>query len=84
LATATASNIGSVATVTGNPQNIVIGSLSHISYGDFALELMPIAFVGLMACADTSIGLDWIRGSLKGLFMQVRLLLRFQDAHHAA
>jgi purine-nucleoside phosphorylase len=51
LATATASNIGSVATVTGNPQNIVIGSLSHISYGDFALELMPIAFVGLMACA---------------------------------
>src|SRR5262249_45478812 len=27
---ATASNIGSVATVTGNPQNIIIGSLSHI------------------------------------------------------
>jgi Na+/H+ antiporter NhaD/arsenite permease-like protein len=51
LATATASNIGSVATITGNPQNIVIGSLSHISYGDFSLELMPIAFVGLMACA---------------------------------
>jgi Na+/H+ antiporter NhaD/arsenite permease-like protein len=29
---ATASNIGSVATITGNPQNIIIGSLSHISY----------------------------------------------------
>ena len=28
---ATASNIGSVATITGNPQNIIIGSLSQIS-----------------------------------------------------
>ncbi|MCK1641642.1 hypothetical protein IVA95_29895 [Bradyrhizobium sp. 157] len=29
LAIATASNIGSVATITGNPQNIIIGSLSQ-------------------------------------------------------
>jgi Na+/H+ antiporter NhaD/arsenite permease-like protein len=36
LATATASNIGSVATITGNPQNILIGSLSRIPYGEFA------------------------------------------------
>jgi Na+/H+ antiporter NhaD/arsenite permease-like protein len=28
LAVATASNIGSVATITGNPQNILIGSTS--------------------------------------------------------
>src|SRR5258707_15461828 len=36
LAIATASNIGSVATtITGNPQNIIIGSLSRIPYGDF-------------------------------------------------
>jgi Na+/H+ antiporter NhaD/arsenite permease-like protein len=51
LATATASNIGSVATVTGNPQNIVIGSLSHIPYGAFAAALAPIAVVGLIICA---------------------------------
>jgi Na+/H+ antiporter NhaD/arsenite permease-like protein len=51
LATATASNIGSVATITGNPQNIVIGSLSRIPYGEFAAALMPIAVVGLMICA---------------------------------
>ena len=31
LAVATASNIGSVATITGNPQNMLIGSLSGIS-----------------------------------------------------
>ena len=36
---ATASNIGSVATITGNPQNIIIGSLSHISYLRFAGDL---------------------------------------------
>ncbi len=39
LAIATASNIGSVATITGNPQNIIIGSLSQIPYGVFAATL---------------------------------------------
>lgn len=45
---ATASNIGSVATITGNPQNIIVGSLSHISYARFAARLAPIAIVGLV------------------------------------
>src|SRR2546423_15392060 len=49
LAVATASNIGSVATITGNPQNIIIGSLSRIPYGDFAAALVPVAVVGLVA-----------------------------------
>src|SRR5881296_267354 len=48
LAVATASNIGSVATITGNPQNMLIGSLSRIPYGDFAAALAPVALVGLM------------------------------------
>jgi len=48
LAVATASNIGSVATITGNPQNIIIGSLSGIPYGDFAVALVPVAVIGLM------------------------------------
>ena len=48
LALATASNVGSVATITGNPQNILIGSLSGISYGRFALALAPIAFLSLL------------------------------------
>src|SRR5690348_6727270 len=43
LALATASNIGSVATITGNPQNMIIGSLSHIPYADFAAALAPVA-----------------------------------------
>jgi Na+/H+ antiporter NhaD/arsenite permease-like protein len=45
---ATASNVGSVATITGNPQNIIIGSLSGISYVRFAERLAPIALFGLV------------------------------------
>ena len=45
---ATASNIGSVATITGNPQNIIIGSLSHISYLRFVARLAPVAALGLV------------------------------------
>jgi len=48
LATATASNIGSVATITGNPQNIIIAGLSHIPYGMFAAKLAPVAAIGLI------------------------------------
>src|SRR5215471_2133762 len=48
LAVATASNIGSVATITGNPQNMLIGSFSHISYRDFLVHLAPVAVLGLL------------------------------------
>jgi Na+/H+ antiporter NhaD/arsenite permease-like protein len=47
LAVATASNIGSVATITGNPQNMLIGSFSEIRYRDFLGHLGPVAVVGL-------------------------------------
>src|SRR5712692_8126139 len=52
LAVATASNIGSTATITGNPQNILIGSFSGIQYRDFLWQLGPVALVGLF--------LDWL------------------------
>lgn len=48
LAVATGSNIGSVATITGNPQNMLIGSFSHISYWDFISHLGPVALVGML------------------------------------
>ncbi len=47
LAVALASNVGSVATITGNPQNMLIGSLSGISYLEFAIHLGPVAIGGL-------------------------------------
>jgi Na+/H+ antiporter NhaD/arsenite permease-like protein len=47
LAVAMASNVGSVATITGNPQNMIIGSLSHMPYGGFFAALAPVAATGL-------------------------------------
>ena len=47
LALATASNIGSVATIVGNPQNMLIGSVSRIGVWRFSAALAPIAVVGL-------------------------------------
>lgn len=52
LAVATASNIGSVATITGNPQNMLIGSYSGLSYRYFLAHLGPIAVIGLF--------IDWL------------------------
>src|SRR5271157_5054779 len=51
VATATASNCGSVATITGNPQNMVIGAVSKISYPAFSLALAPVAGFSLVAVA---------------------------------
>jgi Na+/H+ antiporter NhaD/arsenite permease-like protein len=48
IALATAANIGSVGTITGNPQNIYIGSHSGITYLRFALHLLPVAALGLV------------------------------------
>jgi Na+/H+ antiporter NhaD/arsenite permease-like protein len=48
LALAMAANIGSTATITGNPQNILIGSVSQIPYGVFAAALAPVAAAGLV------------------------------------
>jgi Na+/H+ antiporter NhaD/arsenite permease-like protein len=48
LAVAMASNIGSTATITGNPQNMMIGSFSAIPYGSFLAALAPVALAGLV------------------------------------
>lgn len=52
IALATASNVGSTATLTGNPQNMIVGIASGISYVDFAVTLIPVALLGL--------GLIWL------------------------
>jgi Na+/H+ antiporter NhaD/arsenite permease-like protein len=47
LALAMSANIGSVATLVGNPQNMIIGSLSKMPFLRFSLHLAPIALVSL-------------------------------------
>ncbi|MTJ52272.1 hypothetical protein FJR38_06110 [Anabaena sp. UHCC 0253] len=55
VAVAGATNIGSVATLSSNPQNILIGSFSQIPYLEFLRILAPIAFTGQR----------WYKGSVK-------------------
>jgi Na+/H+ antiporter NhaD/arsenite permease-like protein len=55
LALAGATNLGSVATLSGNPQNILIGSFSGISYLDFAKALTPLALI----CLTIQVCLLW-------------------------
>lgn len=42
-----ASNIGSAMTITGNPQNMLIGLNSGLTYGGFMLRLLPVSVAGL-------------------------------------
>jgi Na+/H+ antiporter NhaD/arsenite permease-like protein len=47
LALAMSANLGSVATLVGNPQNMIIGHLSGISFLGFSASLVPVAVAGL-------------------------------------
>src|SRR6266478_3525420 len=48
LTLAMSSNLGSVATLVGNPQNMIIGHLSRISFLRFSASLLPVAISGLL------------------------------------
>jgi Na+/H+ antiporter NhaD/arsenite permease-like protein len=48
LALATAANAGSVATVTGNPQNLIVSVHGGIDYLSFLAALAPVAAAGLV------------------------------------
>lgn len=56
LAVAMGANAGSAATLTGNPQNMIIGGLSHLGYARFAGAL---ALPALVATAITAALLLW-------------------------
>ena len=48
LGLAMASNVGSALTFLGNPQNILIGSLSQITFFDYLKVASPISIFGLL------------------------------------
>ena len=77
LAVAMASNIGSTATITGNPQNMIIGSLASIPYATFTAALAPIAAIGLVltvALIALSYRAEfWTRDRLEGLEEPIRI-----------
>ena len=47
IALATSANIGSAATIVGNPQNMIIGIQSGISFSEFMFYMFPISLVCL-------------------------------------
>jgi len=48
IALAASANMGSVATVTGNPQNLVVAVRGGLGYLEFAAALAPVALGGLV------------------------------------
>jgi Na+/H+ antiporter NhaD/arsenite permease-like protein len=49
LALAMSANLGSVATLVGNPQNMIIGQMSGIPFARFSASMIPVAVAGLVA-----------------------------------
>jgi Na+/H+ antiporter NhaD/arsenite permease-like protein len=49
LALAMSANIGSVAAMTGNPQNLIVGIRGDIGFLPFLTALAPVAVLGLLA-----------------------------------
>lgn len=47
IALVTAANVGSVAAITGNPQNMLVGMSSGIPFLEFTAALAPVALGGL-------------------------------------
>lgn len=48
IALATSANIGSAATIVGNPQNMIIGVQSGISFSSFLIYMFPISMICLL------------------------------------
>ena len=66
LGLAMGSNVGSVVSVTGNPQNMLVGIWSGSSFGGFLVHMLPVAAGGLVI---TYAALRWsFRAELEGGF----------------
>ncbi|AEA47171.1 anion transporter [Archaeoglobus veneficus] len=50
IALVTSANIGSAATIIGNPQNMLIGIASGIPFTEFTVNMLPPSIVGLVLC----------------------------------
>ncbi|GAB4826338.1 hypothetical protein Ancab_009204 [Ancistrocladus abbreviatus] len=59
LALASSANIGSSATLIGNPQNLVKAFYSGISFTDFLLGILPAAIFGLLVNALLLLCMYW-------------------------
>jgi Na+/H+ antiporter NhaD/arsenite permease-like protein len=85
LAVAIGANIGSVATITGNPQNMMIGAFSGIAYSEFLRRLAPVAAIGLVVAMAVLAAVYWKelkaekRGSTDHLRVRVNRVLMWKS-----
>lgn len=59
IALASSANIGSSATLIGNPQNLVIAVQSKIPFGKFLIGILPAMFVGVAVNALILLTMYW-------------------------
>ncbi|KAL3755739.1 hypothetical protein ACJRO7_002743 [Eucalyptus globulus] len=59
LALASSANVGSSATLIGNPQNLVIAIQSKISFGSFLVGLLPPMVIGVLINALILLCMYW-------------------------
>jgi len=74
-----AANIGSAATITGNPQNMLIGASSRIPYLRFTAALAPAALAGLAVAWGVLVLVyrkEFARGRLEAILEQRMRLVR--------
>uniref|UniRef100_A0A1X7UKI2 Citrate transporter-like domain-containing protein n=1 Tax=Amphimedon queenslandica TaxID=400682 RepID=A0A1X7UKI2_AMPQE len=71
LGIATSANIGSAATIFGNPQNAFIASTARVSLLEFFIAELPAAILGLI-----------INVVLIYLFMLIRMKMRKEEGNH--
>jgi Na+/H+ antiporter NhaD/arsenite permease-like protein len=71
IAEAVAANIGSVATVVGNPQNAYIATKAGISFVDFSARLVPVS-IACMAIAIAILYLAFRKDIEKGSAQEFR------------
>jgi Na+/H+ antiporter NhaD/arsenite permease-like protein len=70
VALATSCNIGSAATIIGNPQNMYIGVAGQLSFARFTLVMLPIVLVALGFCWATVIAV-WPAAFVDGIHADV-------------
>ncbi len=81
IALVTAANIGSVATIIGNPQNMLIGVSSGIPFNTFTAYLAPLALGGMLVIWVVvalvfrgDFGTQLVKEPVVGLHTETRLL----------
>jgi Na+/H+ antiporter NhaD/arsenite permease-like protein len=66
VALAASSNIGSAATIIGNPQNMYIGVVGQLPFAQFSLVMLPITLLALCLCWATIV-LVWHKHFFQGI-----------------